>query len=70
LPDSAENVKIIVEIVDSVEDGGSDLTAFEEVVEISPAEVPTGVAGTGLVQGPPVLGILDVLDGEPPPAGE
>jgi len=70
LPDLAENVKIIVEIVDGVEDGGSDLSAFEEVVEVGPAEVPTGVAGTGLVQGPPVLGVLDVLDGEPPPAGE
>lgn len=56
--------------MDGVEDGGRNLSAFVEVAEVGPAEVPAGVAGTGLVQGPPVLGVLDVLDGEPPPAGE
>jgi hypothetical protein len=68
LPDLIENVKIIVEIMDRVEDGGGDLSAFEKVAEIGPAEVPAGVAGTGFVQGPPVLSVLDVLDGQPPPA--
>ena len=53
---------IVVEVVDAIESRTQDLVAAEEVAQIGPAEIATGIAATGRIQGTSVARVCGISD--------